>query len=331
MISIISLVLPLIAGAGIFKFSNSTSEQKFSFEYISNDPGAFLLLIVSTITLFLMICSTILYRDEKRLSNKRTCLAIEHLSFPSSTPGLMLESIPNDLKRYNRLHMPIHTTTNATTEHFDLIKDELRQADKRVLQGDADNWFPVYGAIAHVPMVAYAGHQWGNRRPVTVMDFKRETNEWHTNDSLDDGGQLQFTNLPMPGQKTQEISLCVELSIKLDDFAMENDFTGIPRYYVNYTNKVLGIDLLSSTEKQERFIISIGNYLNDLIKRHNHINIINIFVTAQSSFVFRLGKMLQQPHFPDTLIHQYDRNGIVTKHPWSVRLNFAGGSYVQFY
>ena len=320
-----------IGGIGAFKTSYMSQSEKFDFEYVSNDPSTVTEILVLIPILFLTICVYILYRDQRKLERKRTCLAIEHLSFPNCSPGLMRQAIPKELLHYNQQNLHVHTEKNDPNDHFQLIKTELEHADRRVKQGEAENWFPIYGAIAHVPMVAYAGHQWGSRRPVTVMDFKRETKKWHNNDGLDDGEKLQFTNLPTPGQKNQEICLCVELSIKLDDFAMDKDFAGIPRYYVKYPNEVLGIDLLSSTEKQERYTVAIGDYLNNLIKRHDHISKIHLFVTAQSSFVFRLGKLIHQPHFPDVLIHQYDRDGSETKHPWSVRLNFGGDSCVEFY
>ncbi|MBQ0747685.1 MAG: hypothetical protein KBT82_04260 [Marinobacter sp.] len=77
-------------------------------------------------------------------------------------------------------------------------------------------------------------------------------------------------------------------------------------FSINFTTGKVGLHQLCSEHKQQRLIKEVVDYMNTLLKRLPNLEVLHLFITAQSSFMLQVGQALHQSHTPSDRIHHYD-------------------------
>jgi hypothetical protein len=234
----------------------------------------------------------------------------------------MLENLPKDYQGLTNEFMLIDGRNKTPRERLQAVDRKMRDAKDRISDGsDPNDYFPVYGGIAAVPMVVMAGFFWGNQNRIHLRDYDRSLGSWHDNGNVDDGVLIDSTELPKSSLNNPEAGLCLEFSMAMDQADMDLQFPGIPIFSIHYADGETGLDRLSSEHKQQRLIREIVDYMNSLIKLFPNLAVLHLFITAQSSFVFRVGQALHQNHVPQVRIYHYDAKlPLSQRHAWSLEI-----------
>ena len=237
--------------------------------------------------------------------------------------------LPKKLKRirphpFSIIHKGSHQTDSLDELKYQLdnicrlpqfIKDcgeTLNNAKKNIL----------YGGVAPVPMVATAGHIISNMQDVHIGDWDREKRKWHFNNEFDDGEELNFEEIDNKGFQTKRVALAISLSIPIRLNMIEEEFGKNALYKVTYESGKHEYDNACSSTKQARLVKNILEFINNVvIPNYSNLEQLDIFITAQASFVFRLGSVFNQAHLPKIVFHHFNPNNEAKKHPWGVILN----------
>lgn len=179
-----------------------------------------------------------------------------------------------------------------------------------------------YGGVAPVPMLAAAGHVISNMQNVHIGDWERQEKRWHFNSQFDDAEELVFRVEGNDKEDAKCISFAVSFSIPMNLNCIQEEFPDCPLHVVTLEAGEHRYDRLCSEDKQNRLAITILEFINNnVIPNHPNLVEINMFVTAQASFVFRLGTVMNQGHLPRIVFHHFNPNSATKKHPWGIVLN----------
>lgn len=259
----------------------------------------------------------------QRSQNRKRLLCIEHLDYPTSQTRGMIGKLPKDYRGITNEFILVDGRDKSPKEKVLAVERKMRDAKDRINDGsDPNDYSPMYGGIATVPMVVMAGFCWGNQNSILLRDYDRSLGSWHDNGNVDDGMLISSTPLPDASVGNHEVGLCLEFSMAMDRSDMSLRFPDVSIFTLNYADGKTGLDRLSSEHKQQRFIREVVDYMNGLIKRFPNLTVLNLFITAQSSFVFRVGQALHQNHIPAVRIHHFDaKSPLGQRHVWSLEIS----------
>jgi hypothetical protein len=321
--SLIALPFGAIQSAISFVIPNGWTEKPLTVSLLNSDTS-FISQASAIVAGFLLIgFGMYIGGVAVKINSRKRILPIEHLGLPNLERRGFIKNLPKEYASMNRDEVVLVDGRDISPEE-QLNRIQYRIADltdKIAKGGDPNDYIPMYGGLAQVPMVACAGFLWGNKTPIHVRDYDRQKDAWHDNDQPDDDAQLELQSIPAINLEDKEFGVCLEFSIKMDRHAMARDFPGLPLYFLRYSDRLAGYDKISSADKQARFAHQISQYLNDLIRAHKKVDRVHLFVTAQNSFVFRLGQQLNQLHMPTFQIHYYDARVDPPGHPWSIKVS----------
>ena len=269
---------------------------------ISSSEPAFWVQVVLAIFFFV---------SHHRSQSSKRIVCIEHLSYETSQIRGILKDLPAPYSGVREEMVLIDGRNKSPKDHLRFLEAKMSEAKDKITHGSGpNNYLPMYGGIAAVPMVVLAGFEWGNQNKIHIRDYDRSSGVWHDNEEPDNGILLQSTQLPETPQSDTEAGLCLEFSIPMDRPDMSIKFPNIPMF---------------SVHKQQRLITAVVDYMNTLIKRFPHLEVLHLFITAQSSFVFRVGQALHQSHIPGVWIHHYDRSQpLGSRHTWCLQIRGPG-------
>lgn len=291
---------------------------------VSSSEAAFWIQIL--LALAASACFTIaifFFVAHHRSQSSKRIVCIEHLSYETSQVRGILKKLPAPYSGVPEEMVFIDGRNKSPKDHLKVLETKMSEAKDKITHGSGpSNYLPIYGGIAAVPMIVLAGFEWGNQNKVHIRDYDRSAGVWHDNEEPDNGILLQSTQLPKNPQSDTEAGLCLEFSIPMDRPDMEARFPNLQMFSMNFSNGKVGLDQLSSEHKQQRLIKEVVDYMNTLIKRFPHLEILHLFITAQSSFVFRVGQALHQNHIPRVRIHHYDgTQPLGSRHTWCLQIS----------
>lgn len=181
------------------------------------------------------------------------------------------------------------------------------------------------GAIAHVPYCFSLGFLISNRSIVHYYCWKRDQHDakktkWiDCREKIDLGQDASFNTIINNNLKdidVKKIGISIEISIKSDEklFMEHNNLDACCKVAVD--NQFIG-NMFSDVE-QIRVIGQIIDYFNNkLSKRFPNLTELHITISAQASFVMRLGAELNQNHMPEIKIYHFEKG----YYPWYLVLN----------
>jgi hypothetical protein len=294
----------------------------------SSEPAFWIQIVLALGALVCFIIAIFLFVAHHRSQSSKRIVCIEHLSYETSQIRGILKDLPASYSGVPEEMVLIDSRNKSPKDHLRILAAKMSEAKDKITHGSGpNNYLPMYGGIAAVPMVVLAGVEWGNQNRIHIRDYDRSSRVWHDNEEPDDGILLQPTQLPKTPQSDTEAGLCLEFSILMDRQDMNVKFPYVPMFSMNFSNGKVGLDQLCSEHKQQRAIKEVVDYMNKLIKRFPHLEVLHLFITAQSSFVFRVGQALHQSHIPCARIHHYDRSQpLGSRHTWCVQIS-GPGSY----
>lgn len=294
----------------------------------SSEPAFWIQIFLALGAFTCFIIAIFLFVAHHRSQSSRRIVCIEHLSYETSQIRGILKDLPAPYSGVQEEMVVIDGRNKSPNDHRRILEAKMSEAKDKITHGSGpNNYLPIYGGIAAVPMIVLAGFEWGNQNRIHIRDYDRSSGGWHDNEEPDDGTLLQSTQPPKTPQSDTEAGLCLEFSILMDREDMKAKFPSVPMFSMSFSNGKVGLDQLCSEHKQQRLIKEVVDYKNTLIKRFPNLEVLHLFITAQSSFVFRVGQALNQSHIPTVRIHHYDRSQpLGSRHTWCVQIS-GPGSY----
>ncbi|BDW90994.1 SAVED domain-containing protein [Thalassospira tepidiphila] len=176
-----------------------------------------------------------------------------------------------------------------------------------------------FGGLAPVPLTFLAGVLLDDEGPVTIVDWDRHKNQWRNLNGLDDGTRPESSGLGQLPQNVTNVALCVSISYAVDVAAVREVLPGVPVVECALSNK--STDNHWSAEKQ----IEIGQKFLETVQSlaEKGVEQIQLFLAAQSSVVFRLGRLYDHRNLPKIVVYQYER-GQPNCYPWGIAMPVAG-------
>jgi len=176
-----------------------------------------------------------------------------------------------------------------------------------------------FGGLAPVPLTFLAGVLLDDEGPITIVDWDRHKNQWRNLNGIDDCTRPESSGLGRLPQNVTNVALCVSISYAVDLTAVRKVLPGVPVVECALNNK--STDNHWSEEKQ----IEIGQKFLETVQflAEKGVEHIHLFLAAQSSVVFRLGRLYDHRNLPNLLVYQYEKgNGHL--YPWGIEMPVAG-------
>jgi hypothetical protein len=175
----------------------------------------------------------------------------------------------------------------------------------------------VFGGLAPVPLTFLAGLLVDDEQKMTVLDWDRNKGNWRSLDGPDDG--LRFLEVQASGLSVGEVALAVSVSYAIDIEGVKAILPEIPIVQIMLDGGAP--DCHWSEVKQQELGKQI---LSKLIELSNGgATRIHLFLAAQSSMVFRIGRLYDKRNLPPLRVYQYQR-GAFPVFPWAIDMPVAG-------
>lgn len=330
----VGLLLALVGSFwawGVFSIPVPETDIVVDGSISSSEPAFWIQLVLALGALICFTIAIFFFVSHHRSQSSKRIVCIEHLSYETSQIRGILKDLPAPYSGVREEMVLIDGRNKSPKDHLRFLQAKMSEAKDKITHGSGpNNYLPMYGGIAAVPMVVLAGFEWGNQNKIHIRDYDRSSGVWHDNEEPDNGILLQSTQLPKTPQSDTEAGLCLEFSIPMDHPDMNVKFPNLPMFSMSFSNGKVGLDQLCSEHKQQRLIKEVVDYMNTLLKRFPHLEVLHLFITAQSSFVFRVGQALHQSHIPDVRIYHYDRSQpLGSRHLWCLQISGPGNYEIR--
>lgn len=199
----------------------------------------------------------------------------------------------------------------AITEKLKGVREFLEQSGR----SNPDMKLAV-GAIAHVPLLAAIGYYLTNRTNAIFYCWNRDKRAWINTEDHTDGGKRFHIECVKSSGNAQQVGIILQCSIPVntEEFLEQ---TNCEACYLVSLDRV-GLGNLFSAYEQQRLCREFREFYNQTIRpQHPQINRLDVTISAQASFVMRLGAEFNQNHMPEEIRVWHFEN---QKYPWSLSI-----------
>jgi hypothetical protein len=170
-----------------------------------------------------------------------------------------------------------------------------------------------YGGLVQVPFAFLAGTIFTNTQKVEVYDWDRVKEKWFylkkfkvSKIKID----IQYPKVEVKNKIAIEIALSYDID-------RENTLEAIGNMPIlKIQAEKISRDNLSDIKSQKY----VAGEFHKILDKYNKVDEINIFIAAQNSMVFNLGRQVSKRVHPKILVWQFENQGII-KNPWSVSIS----------
>lgn len=199
----------------------------------------------------------------------------------------------------------------AITEKLRSVREFLEQSGR----SNPDMKLAI-GAIAHVPLLAAIGYYLTNRTNAIFYCWNRDKRTWINTEDHTDGGKRFHIECVKSSGNSQQVGIILQCSIPVntEEFLKQ---TNCEACYLVSLDRV-GLGNLFSAHEQQRLCREFREFYNQTIRpQHPQINRLDVTISAQASFVMRLGAEFNQNHMPEEIRVWHFEN---QKYPWSLSI-----------
>ncbi|CDH34209.1 SAVED domain-containing protein [Xenorhabdus bovienii] len=200
----------------------------------------------------------------------------------------------------------------------DFLKQSILE---RTQHSDASQAYVI--ALGSVPYLFMIGSfMRDGHLPLKIFDFDRIKNSFHPLDEFPTGAILLKKYHGVEIQKISSIKSNDEGVIGLAiSFTMEIQYSELPENIIDHTlhvelNTGFRFDNLPAEEEQEKIAKELSYIISELKQRANRVD---LFISAQASFILRLGTLYQEGlHGTVTIWHW---NPSIKRYEWNISVN----------
>jgi hypothetical protein len=192
----------------------------------------------------------------------------------------------------------------------------ILHAIENTSQTNSENLKFYYGGLVQVPFAFTAGAILNNTMDVDVYDWNRVESKAYLIESGNEQVPFKIT-LADINEFDASIAIEIEITYPLNHSNTINAVGDIPTLKIHAHTPEL--DNASNIETQE----TICKEFHKLLDQYSNVNTIHIFIAAQNSLVFQLGRQISKRVHPTIVIWQYEKQNKV-QNPWGVKISKNG-------
>lgn len=265
------------------------------------------------------------YKAEKERNDRRKVVVVELRGLRDSEGNALVEEVPASIpgRREALLINLRQGIKDGEIIHPESALRELMSLPNSIRQRtngfDRGDLTIAYGGLAPVPLTFLAGVLIDDEGAVQIFDWDRQTGAWRELDGTDDGKRFKRLGMRNVPQNSPEVCLAISVSYRVRVEDVRAKINNAPIVTLELENG--SPDAHWSEEKQE----ALGSqFLDTVIGLSNQgVKHIHLFLAAQSSVVFRLGRLYDKRNLPQIVVYQYHR-GDSPPYPWGVAMPVCG-------
>ena len=278
------------------------------------------------LTVVAPIWAIIEYRVEQRRNDRKKIIVIEARGLRDSGGSPLIDSLPAPLKG-QREHILVDlrqrvkdgeiVAPEAALNDLFSLPNNIRLRESGVDRRDVTL---VYGGLTPVPFTFLTGVLIDDEGKVLIFDWDRHKETWRGLEDEDDGKRFQIPDLSkVIPNGSKEVALAVSVSYRVIEEDVRKKIDDMP--VIQLILDDASPDCHWSEDKQR----ALGQqFLNIAIQLSNcGIEYIHLFLAAQNSVVFRLGRLYDKRNLPKVVVYQYQRNATMP-YPWGVLMPVCG-------
>lgn len=312
-----------------FSFPFQGGQVSFSFNSAGGTPAVIVYVVAGfgaaliVVGLVWMISD---YRtDQQRIARKKV-IVIEARGLRDSGGSPLINAIPPKVKGH-RDQVPVDLRQHvkdgeifAPETALEILRSLPNDLKRRENGFDRRDLTLVYGGLTPVPFTFLTGVLLDDERSVETFDWDRHAETWRRLSDTDDGKRFQIPDLTKvvpTGSKEVALAVSVSYRVALEDVQKKVGDMPVVKLILDGGSP----DCHWSEDKQR----ALGQqFLNTAIDLSNlGIECIHLFLAAQNSIVFRLGRVYDKRNLPKIVVYQYQRNA-TPPYPWVVLMPVCG-------
>lgn len=293
-------------------WSISYTDQNISFGLSTNGGGEILSVIIAIIGLVILILQV---ADD----SKKKAVIIQHTGI-GEIPTIDIDSAR---PMWEKVFRPI--TINIECDRFYqngtvIDPQEMLRKTESIRESIENNTRKTnpkhlklyYGGLVQVPFAFLAGTIFTNMQAVEVYDWDRVNKKWYyLKNSKKPKTQIDIKE---PNSKViNKIAIEIAISYNIDRKNTLDAVGDIPILKIQALE--INRDNCSDIESQKY----VAEEFHKILDKYSFLDEINIFVAAQNSMVFNLGRQVSKRVHPKILVWQYERNS-KQKNPWAIKM-----------
>lgn len=241
-------------------------------------------------------------------------------------------NIPQARPIRDKLNVPETYTIDAHQYYENgILKDPQKALDTTLsIEGilksksrvENDNSKYYYGGISQVPLTFVAGTLFENTRKIEVYDWNRDQEKTYL---IDSGGKPLGFSVKEPDNLTgRKIAIEIALTYSIDH---DNTIDAIGEIStIRIEADIIERDNTSTKEAQE----SVYKEFHKLLDKYstNQIEEVHIFVSAQNSMIFQLGRQITKRLHKKIIVWQYEAQN-KNPNPWGIAISHDGYQIIK--
>lgn len=215
-------------------------------------------------------------------------------------------------------HTPFVDDSGTVTDprqSLTCISNVRTEIQSRVRHMDKQDTTIVYGGLASVPFTFLAGQLIDDEHKTLIMDWDRGASHWRELNG-DEVVVLPAISGVEQAIGQEEVIIGIAISYPLEMDAIKTLHPDLP--VISFSSDNFKPDNHWNAEQQATWVDAITGIIRQLC--NGETKKLHVFIAAQSSVVFNIGRSFDNRLYPETLVYQYDRNTEI-KYPWGLRVD----------
>lgn len=265
------------------------------------------------------------YLIELRRTARKRILVIEARGLRNSVGQALLEAVPHELDGHKEtllidLRQGISdgeiAQPEAAVDELISLPTELKRRHTGSNRGDLTT---VYGGLAPVPLTFLTGILMDDEDALVVLDWDRHAARWRTLDGPDDRERFTVHGLDNLPAHVAEVALTISVSYRVDHEGVREKIGDLPLVSLELPRH--SPDNHWSETKQR----ALGKQFLDVIVSiaGRGTRRVHLFLAAQNSVVFGLGRLYDKRNLPELIVYQYQRD-VAPPYPWGILMPVSG-------
>jgi hypothetical protein len=303
--------IAIFTGGFIFSLSLNIPQIQFSLK-LDTGIGWIITIFGVMLTIMGIVCTSLGLSSVKNTWQEKKFYYLKGLDNQSKDPPF--QALPKMATWYRPSPIILTIENSDLNTMFDLLQFSKKIIEDKIEQYRSKEVF--FAGLARVPCLFFIGYSFRNAHStITLIDHDHQGDEWFKLEQIDE----------------PDIDLIVEYHIenetlKYNDIAITIEFTSgilkdeLPLFLQDSLVRIRSKskfthNLIKSQMTIQRIVEEI---INELIKFNKKCNRLHLFISAQSTVVFELGRRYQDGMIGDITIYNYDpiRKG----YPWAISL-----------
>lgn len=294
-------------GGSSWNFKLASSD--ISFYFSMDNGGGFLSIAPAVIGLFILIYQII-------NDSKKKAIIIQHTGI-AENPTMDIDSIR---PIWDKVFKPV--AINIECERFynngivtnpqEMLKktESIKESiENNTRKSSPENLKFYYAGMAQVPFAFLAGTIFTNIQAVEVYDWDRENKKWYYL-KKSNKPKIQI-NIERPINVKNIMAIEIAISYDIDRNNTLEAIGNIP--ILKIKAQTIATDNALDIDSQKH----IASEFHKILDKYNYVDEIHIFIAAQNSMVFNLGRQVSKRVHSKVLVWQYENQNTI-KNPWAV-------------